>query len=375
MKVLIAAYYEFLKNLRDIKMFVFIIVSPILFSFILGTVIQNEFNKDSSISISVGYVNKDSGSAGKAFHEFLKQDEIQKRLKVVNFNDAKAGQKALEGSEIDVLIYLPENLSDSLSKDERESIKLYGSKNLEFVETLVNGFTNSYNSAAAIIAAGGVPSTDGVYENSIQRIHFSKTDSAPRAMDYYGVLILLQALVVGALMGVFITTKASSTDLHIRMYSVPVRREQLIFGRIIGSIIYIIISSLITILCTKLMYGVNWSGNPLIIVSTLIVFSIIIIGIGALLGLLIQNYSTSMMLVLVLMMFFGTFSGAITPVSVNNTIGLVIPNYHAKMLLFGTIYGYSKSLMIESALWLLGMTAFIYSALAFFMRRYRYDNI
>jgi ABC-2 type transport system permease protein len=375
MKILIAAYYEFLKNLRDIKMVIFIVVTPIIITFILGTAIQKEFNKDSSEKISIGYVNKDSGTVGKGFDEFLKQDEIKKRLKTVDFSDEAGGLKALAEAKIDVLISLTEYLSESLSADDKLTIKLYGNKNLEFVETLVNGFTKSFNTVTSVIASGGIPSHETGFDSSLERIYYTKVAVVPSAIDYYGILILLQILVIGALFGVFITASNPGSDIHIRLHSIPVAKEKLILGRIIGSVAYLFTASIINIICTKLLYGVNWSGNAAIILSTVLVFSIIIVCIGVLIGLLVPGYSTSMMLIILMMMFFGTFSGSITPVSVNSTIGLFIPNYHAKMLLFGTIYGYSKSIMLQSAFWLLGMMTVICGALVFFIRRYRYDNI
>lgn len=375
MKVLIAAYYEFIKNLRDIRMLVIFIVFPVITIFILGTVIQSAFSDDIIKKIPVGYVNEDTGVIGKQFDKFLDNEEINKRLEISEYSDSDDGHKALKEGKIDTLIYLSKDLSQSFGKDSKTSIQLYGNKNIEFVENLVRGFTSSYNAVDAVITAGGNPSAGSLTESSLKRIFYGKNSEAPRAIDYYSVLSLLQMLVIGAIFGVFIITKNQGSDIHIRMHTLPVNRWTLILGRIIGSVVYLTLSSAITIAVTKILYNADWNGNPLIIVSAIIVFCCITVGIGILIGLFVKSFSTSLVLVMLLMIFFGSFSGSVSPQSTNNTINFLIPNYHAKVLLFGTIHGYSKQVMTEAFLWLIGMLTLIYGTAAMAIGRKSYDNI
>ncbi len=375
MKVLIAAYFEFIKDMRDIKMFLFLVIAPLLTTMILGTAVQGYFSGDIGKKISVGYVNQDIGVIGKEFDKFLKNDEINKRLIVKKYEDKAEAQKNLNDSKIDVCIYLPQDLSQSLSGENRETIKIYGKKNIEFIESIVRGFTASYNSAEALISIGEKPSTVTASPGSIKRIYFTKDMVVPKAIDYYGVLTLLQMLIVGALFGVFITTKDDNTDLHIRTHALPVRKASLMLGQIIGSVAYVFIGAVLDVLCTKLLFGVNWNGNPLIILGTILMFSCIAVGLGVLTGSLLSNFSTAIMLIMLLMIFFGIFSGSISPVSVNETVKNFIPNYHAKILLFGTIYGYSRQVMLQAALWLTGIMVFIYGAAGLSVRRRKYGNI
>lgn len=375
MKVLIAAYFEFIKDMRDIKMFLFLVIAPLLTTMILGTAVQGYFSGDIGKKISVGYVNEDIGVIGKEFDKFLKNDEINKRLIVKNYEDKAEAEKKLNDSKIDVFIYLPQDLSRSLSGENRETIKIYGKKNIEFIESIVRGFTASYNSAEALISIGEKPSTVTASPGSIKRIYFTKDRVVPKAIDYYGVLTLLQMLIVGALFGVFITTKDDNADLQIRTHALPVRKASLMLGQIIGSVAYVFIGAVLDVLCTKLLFGVNWNGNPLIILGTVLMFSCIAVGLGVLTGSLLSNFSTAIMLIMLMMIFFGIFSGSISPVSVNETVKNFIPNYHAKILLFGTIYGYSRQVMLQAALWLTGIMVFIYGAAGLSVRRRKYGNI
>jgi ABC-2 type transport system permease protein len=87
MKVLVVAYYEFIKNLRDIKMLAFLIIFPVITTLILGTSIEGYFSGDSAKRISVVYINKDKGAIGKEFDKFLENEEIIKRLDIKRLND------------------------------------------------------------------------------------------------------------------------------------------------------------------------------------------------------------------------------------------------------------------------------------------------
>lgn len=375
MKVLTAAYFEFIKNIRDVKMFIFLVITPIVTTFILGTAIESYFSNDISNQISVGYINEDKGSVGQSFEQLLKNEDVGKRLKVIKFTDKSEGDKALKEGRIEALVILVKDLTESLNSENKKAIQLYGKKNVEFVESILEGYASSFNAEIAMASIGGTQDLEGEQNNNITRIFYTKDKITVSAMDYYAVLVLLQMLILGAIFGVFITSKNYETDMHIRIHSLPVGKEYLILGRVIGSVAYLFIGAIITILSTQYIYGVNWNGNPLVIGAAVLIFCIIAIGLGIVIGLLIENLSTSLMIILLIMIFFGTFSGSVSPASINESVNFLIPNYHAKILLFGTIYGYSKQVMLESVLWLMGITIVIYSIAGLIIRRDRYDNI
>lgn len=374
MKVLIAAYYEFVKNLRDLKMVLVFTVFPIITILILGTVIQSEFSREIEQKISVGYLNEDTGVIGSQFDRFINSKDILKQLEVKKYKNLDEGQQALENGEINTFIVLPDKLSQDINQEGKLSIQLNGGKNVEFVESLMESFTRTYNAVDAVITQGGIPQAE-VSENNLTRIFYGKSSEAPRAIDYYSVLTLLQMLVVGAIFGIYIVRKEDGSDLQIRMHTLPVSRWALILGRVLGSVVYLTLTSGITIIATSVLYHSNWNGNPLVILATIIAFCSITVGIGILIGLFVKDFPTSLILVMILMIFYGTFSGSISPQSTNHTLGFLVPNYHAKILLFGTIHGYPVEMMAEASYWLLGMMAVIYGIAALALRRNRYDHI
>lgn len=374
MKILTAAYYEFLKNIRDVKMSVFLWLFPLLTIYILGNVIGGYFSEDVSNRISVGYLNEDKGLVGVEFDKFLENPEIKSRLDITAYTDKGLGLQDIDRGNIDIMIHLPENLSDKLLQGDRQSINLYGKNNIAFIQSLTNGFVSSYNSLGAVAVVSGNPVLPD-REDTIKRIFYKEDNIMPEVIDYYSVLTLLQMLIVGAIFGVFIVNLNKESDMHIRINSLPVSRLTLIIGRVIGSVTYLFLGSIFIILFTKYVYKANWSGNPAIILGTLLIFCIISVGIGIVTGTLVKSFSSSLMIILLLMMVFATLSGAITPVSAEGFLSNLSPNTHAKIIIFGTIYGYSREVMLEAALWLVGFITVIYSIAIALVRRVKHDNI
>jgi ABC-2 type transport system permease protein len=373
MKVLIAAYYEFIKNIRDIKMLAVLIIFPMITTVILGNSVGKFLSKDSSKRITVGYINKDTGSVGNEFEKFLNSTEIKKRIEIVNFSDKSLGLTAIDNGKINTMIYLARGLSQEVQAGKKQSILIYGKNNVEFVESLVDSFTSIENAVNAVVSTGGVLKTNS--GSSIKRIFYTKDAKMPKPIDYYAVLNLLQMLILGGIFGVFITTRDYGSDMHIRIHSLPVSRWTLVGGRILGSVNFLFLSSIIIMMFTKFVLGANWDGNIFIILGTLYVFCSISVGLGVLIGFFIHNFSTALMLLLILMMFFSTVSGAISPSVTNLNLGVLAPNYHAKLMIFGTIYGYSRQVMQNAALWLGGFMLMIYGICGVVIGRAKNDNI
>lgn len=374
MKVLFAAYYEFIKNLRDIKMLACLLLFPIGITYILGHAVGGYLDTDIKGRISIGYINEDSGEVGKEYDSFLQNIEIKNRININVFKNKAEAQESLDEGKIDTVIYLPKDLTESLRSEKPSNIELYGKKNLEFVESITGGFVSSYNAVDTVMSTGNMPSKAN-YSSSIERIYYTKSSKTPSAIDYYAVLELFNVLILGAIFGVLILSRDDNSDMHIRMSSLPTGKFTITAGRILGSSLFLFSISAIVMLFTKYVYHANWEGNMIIILGTLLSFSIISVGVGVLVKLLIPNFSSALIIVLLLMMFFGVVSGAISPAYADGKISMISPNYHGKILIFGTIYGYSKTIMIKSAIYLLGFIVLIFGTSGVLMRRSKYDNI
>lgn len=374
MKVLTVAYYEFLKYIRDIKLVGGLVLFPILLIFILGTTIEGFFSPDDELKIQSGYVNEDTGIMGSEFERFINSPEIKKALELNKLDSMEEAQKLLEEGKIDAFIHIEKDTSTNIAAGNKQIINLYGSSNVELVEGMVKYFTSTFNTIDALLKVNGTP-VAMEKQDHIERVSYNSTGTMPKAIDYYSVLTMLQMLLAGAIFGVLIKTKKYESDLHIRLHSLPIRRTTITLGQLLGSILFVFGSSIVTIAFSKFVYGANWSGNILIIMGTLLLFSAISVGMGLIIGHLTTDLGGAMGIIYILILLFSTISGSISPASSIPSLNFISPNYYAKTIIFGTIYGYSNDIMITSALSLAGFGIIIFATAAFLGRRENHDNI
>lgn len=372
MKFITAAWYEFIKNIRDIKMIAIMIVFPLITIYLIGSAVQGFFVPEDMPKINVAYINQDNGAVGQGLDDLINTPELKNSLKITTFEDFEQGRRAVDDGRCSVMIWLPDSLTEELLQGVNKKILLYGTTDMEFIEILLNNFTSAFNANIAVINAGGIPVQ--INAAGVKGVNVSKYEEYPNLTDYYAVLVLLQILVVGSIFGSYITAKSFGSDIHIRIHSLPVNRWTLLFGRISGSVAYLLSVSTAIILFTKFIYGVNWNGNLPVMIGTIALFCFIMVGIGLLCGMIFKKISVSIMVALILMFFFGMVSGSVSPRSGVVELGFLSPNYYAKILMFGSVYGYSEKIMINSALWLLGIAVAVYCAVIVLIRRIKYDN-
>lgn len=374
MNFLIAAWYEFLKNVRDVKMVAIMVVFPIITIYMLGTAVAGFFSKDVKPGFEIAYVNLDDGAVGSAFGTFLENKDISSRLDVKAYPGMEQAKQAVDDGRADAMVYLPQGLTQAVARGEKQAITLYGKDALAFVDTLVSGFASGFNTQSAIARTAGHP-VEIAAENSVERVSRIKNDAVPSLKDYYAVLVLLQILVAGGIFGVYVTTRNYGSDMHIRIHALPVNKWTLLYGRLLGSTVYLCLTTAVIIAVTGAAFGINWGGNALVMAGTILLFCFLMVGIGAIFGRVFGKFTTAVMAVLALLFFFGVASGAVSPTSGVTALAFLTPNYYAKVLLFGSIYGYPAGVMAQSALWLAALAAVTYGALTALMRRNDYDNL
>ena len=366
MNILIIAKQELIRNLKDIKMIAILILFPILTIFILGNV-QPDTSK---ISISVGYVNLDTGNEiGTALDHFLDSKDIKDKVDIVKCKSLNQVNKKLNNGYISCYIYLPKNLSEEIRNGNKGEITVGGNSNVDFIDTIINTFTSNLKTIATSRVIGRSNINISSDSFNIHRISTKEGKGQPDTIDYYSVVMLLEMLIIGAIFGVFISTSPQESDINVRLYSLPVGKVKLMIGRTLGSIGCLFLSASTTLLFSKYVYGANWSGNILLILGVIFIYSAIIVGLGMIIGRFVSSYTTALIIVMLLMIIFGIISGAVTPESSIPGLNYFIPNYHAQLLIFGTIYSYPKEVIIESGIGLFAFLIGVYGILIGIIRR------
>lgn len=365
--------YELKKDIKDVKMLAILCVFPIIMIYVLGAAVQSYFSQDSKQSISVGYVNNDTGAVGQAFSKFMDSKDLKEHMHLESYTDIGKGKDDVKSGKIDALVCMPSGLTKEIQSGGKMAIQIYGEKEAEFVGTVINSFAHSYNVASVVVSAGSIPKQSS--DDVLTRVAASKSAVIPKAIDYYSVLVLFMVLIFGAFFGIVIINEEKKSDLRIRISALPTKRFTIYTGKVAASSVYMMLTSFVTILFSIFVYHANWNGNWAIIVPTLFVFCMFTVGLGMLIELLSPNFIVSLFTACVFMMMFSIFSGAITPALGGGVLGMMSPNYHAKMIIFGTIYGYSQNSMLQSAIALGGLTAAVFILSALIIRRKNHAGI
>lgn len=377
MKILWSAYYEFLKQIRDIRILIALIVFPISIIVLLGTAFDNKLTEDFREKVKTGYIILDEGQVGKGLEQMFETDKIKKIIHAMSYVNETDAISAMKTGKIDNYFVVEENTTAAVIKGNSAAIRLEGQKNIELVQTVLNSYISKNNAAAAALELSG----DGAEpaELSHDKEYFERIVPAaaklPRAIDYYSVLTLLLVVSEGAILGIFIVSRNPESNIQIRMYSLPTSQWTIICGKILGSTTFLFLSCIVTVIFTKFAYGANWAGNIVLIGFALLMFSFLCIGIGIVLHSFINNQVSAMGLAFLFTIVMSNAGGAITPATAVQSLNAVNPIYYAKVLLFGIIYNYPDRVLLRSSAGLLAVTAAVYMAVFLKLRRVNYDNI
>lgn len=377
MKILWSAYYEFLKQIRDIRILIALIVFPISIIVLLGTAFDNKLTEDFKEKVKTGYIILDEGQVGKGLEQMLETDEIKKIIRTESYVNEIDAISAMKTGKIDNYFVVEENSTKAIMNGKPAAIRLEGRKNIELVQTVLNSYISKSNAIA--VASGISGDRIKLEDHSGNPNYFERMVPAaaklPRAIDYYSVLTLLMVVSEGAILGIFIVSKNPESNIQIRLYSLPTSQWTIICGNILGSSMFLFLSCIVTVIFTKFVYGANWDGNIALIGVALLIFSFLCIGMGVMLHLFINSLASAMGLALLLTVVMSNAGGGITPATALQSLNIVNPIYYAKVFIFGILYNYPDRVLLRSAAGLLAVTAAVYAAAFLKLRRVNYDNI
>lgn len=377
MKILWSAYYEFLKQIRDIRILIALIVFPISIIVLLGTAFDNKLTEDFKEKVKTGYIILDEGQVGKGLEQMLETDEIKKIIHAVSYVNEIDAISAMKTGKIDNYFVVEENSTKAIMNGKPAAFRLEGQKNIELVQTVLNSYISKSNAIA--VASGISGDRIKLEDHSGNPNYFERIVPAavklPRAIDYYSVLTLLMVVSEGAILGIFIVSKNPESNIQIRLYSLPTSQWTITCGKILGSSMFLFLSCIVTVVFTKFVYGANWDGNVALIGVALLIFSFLCIGIGVMLHLFINSLASAIGLALLLTVVMSNAGGGITPATALQSLNIVNPIYYAKVFIFGILYNYPDRVLLRSAAGLLAVTAAVYAAAFLKLRRVNYDNI
>ncbi|EKO1913316.1 ABC transporter permease [Clostridium botulinum] len=242
-------------------------------------------NTSGGRDIKIGINNKDTGIISK---KLIKYVEKRDRFKIVNLEE-KEINNFISKEKVDCVIVIPKDFSEEVYNNNIKKIKIVSIKGSE-VTGLLENYLNIYIDNLKIIGnlhKGDKKSFDEFYnktENGILKLNVEKVKDKSREKE-------LSYITIGMLL-MFVLTSSSNISKFIleerknktynRIATTPVSPKQYILGNIFCNFMFSLIQiSIVMIIVDKYVLKENLIGSKnLIILLTLIMFSIVAISIS-----------------------------------------------------------------------------------------------
>ncbi|RUS47018.1 ABC transporter permease [Cohnella sp. AR92] len=367
MKIRTVAYYTFLRHLRDYIAILALIAFPIAITIILGAD-EGGFKPRVVEQVPVGYLNEDGGALGAAFDKLMTSDATGKTFEVRKVEDADQGEEMVRSGELDGFVHVPADASNRLNLGDSVRLEYYGKGKGDSFQPMVESFIRSYNLNATLLRLGDKSPDSGDSGELVREDQVETEGKIPRAIDYYAISFLLQAILYGGLLGMFAITKNNGNHSHSRLLAAPVRGSQVMLGKWIGSTGMLFLIAVIIFVTTKYGYEANWDARIGLILTVLLLFCAVSAALGMIIAYLTRSTMVASLVLVIVTTFFSVVAGGYSPMEskVMETISKFAPSSYAQNALFADIY--DKGDLSSNLLGLLAYS-FIVVFLAFLMGR------
>lgn len=296
MKIFNVAYYEILRNIRDWKAVVLLLLAPLLTIAITGNATKNTDTNRMMEKTAVAYYSADNGKAANQFDEILKSDEVKKSFEISIAKSYDEGYSMVQSGKSEAFIYIPTNFSDGHSNGKKANIEVYSGKQMSAARLLVEGFVNKINTNVAIT---DMNNKNVVMNNAdiLKETAVTATEKTPNGLDRWTYLNMTLFLFYGAILGSISIINSFKKKTSIRMDTAPVSRFTNVTGIFLGNTAVSFLCSIIIIAVSKYCFGSSWDGNVFIILAAFLLFSAIANSIGIIFGYITKNTAVSILII------------------------------------------------------------------------------
>lgn len=340
MSFLHITYYTFLRNIRDWKFLILLIVAPFITILVTGNATVNIDQRKQVEKNSVIYLDADGGQLAGQFNQFLKTKEIANSFTIKNITSFDDGYNQIKDGKADSFIYLKKYISEKFSHGEKTKIEVYSNKTFSPAKILVEGFVNTVNASSAIKGIGGQLDFQDI-SRGVKQIAISPTGKVPNSLDKWTYLNILLFHFYGAILGSFTIINGIRKRTQMRLNLAPINPFAHVTGIFLGNLLTLFICTILLIGITYFALGSNWHGNMVIILLTFLEYSSITIALGMIIGYLTKRLGLSVLLIVSMNSLLGFCVAFFTEGAINNFIKwltLVSPHLYSYKIITDVIF-------------------------------------
>lgn len=260
--------------LKDKGGYVWLFVMPLVFIYLFGTAMTGPDGPPSNPKPSVAIENLDEGNLGAVFTDQLEQE----------------GFRLIESSEADPirLIRIPADFTSKIQAGEHVDVDFVrksgsGAQPTAMVEIRITRAILTLTSA--IFATVSDSENRDLSESNIREV-LSSSRKVPFESSFAGrrpipagfqqsvpgylvMFVLMNLLIFG---GLAITQERDNGSL-LRLLTNPISHRQLVLGKILGRFFLGTVQIVYLMVVSRLFFGVDYAGNEILILTTMLVFA------------------------------------------------------------------------------------------------------
>ncbi len=358
-----------LKVIRDPKMLLFLVVSPLLTMLILGTALTNAFDGSLTVEeINVLYRNNSTSSEFSKYWDDFTGQMRQAGIKLEKADEKSDGKMELKNNHYAGYV----EISDSGLKFYSSSQSLIES---DIAKSVLITFADRYRLAAevagadseqadAIMIGGGTESY--VVEESLN------TTRKPGSMDYFAIAITTMIILYSALTAAQLIDGERKRNTAVRLLASPVTKIEIFAGKLAGLVVLNLILTIVVVLISKYMFNAYWGENLGLVFLTLFTEIIFAVSMGLGFSYIIKGDAsgTVVMIIIQLAAFLG---GSYFPVEkatgIMATLSSLSPLQWSNAALLEMIYADSLSAAVSAMLLNIGFAVVLLGIALTMMRR------
>jgi ABC-2 type transport system permease protein len=325
---------DLMQLLRDVKTFMFLLIMPILFTFLLGYAFGGFSSGDSDSRLPVGYFSQDDHWVTDTLHDLLSASEVI-RLDENIFLSIEDLEKLVADGDLAAVIIVPDGYGRAILKDKRarliviadESTSAWTTIEAELL-TLASRLDGAVRTATIIdsLDLEGIP-FDYAFAQSLSAwdeppIAINETTSlavektSNEGLTHTAPGMMLQFAIAGLLTAAQVIVAERKSRTLQRLLTTATNRVHIILGHYLAIFVLIFTQFLILMAFAQLALKVDYLRLPA--ATLLVAFSaaLCISALGLLIGILAKTEEQAIIFSLIPMFVFAGLGGAWVPLEV-----------------------------------------------------------
>src|SRR5215216_2888859 len=330
------AFKDLLQLSRDFKTFMFLLIMPILFTFLFGFAFGGFSSGESDSRLPVGYISEDDHRVTDSLHDLLNTSEVIKLDENI-FHSAADLEKLVADGDLAAAIIVPDGYGRLVLKGKTARLTVIADTNTSAwttVEAELLSLTSRLDSAvrtATVIEEAGAEgiSFDYAFAKSLSAwdeppITIQETTSpaiqesanGSSALAHTAPGMMLQFAIAGLLTCAQVIVAERKSRTLQRILTTAANRVHIVIGHYLAILLLILVQFLILIAFGQLALKVGYLRVPA--ATLLVAFSaaLCISALGLLIGILAKTEEQAITFSLIPMFVFAGLGGAWVPLEV-----------------------------------------------------------